>query len=103
MFQKRVVLALVAVPGILWASSNPFMFDKPRHEVEKPPKVELSKGVEQEPLVQKLNVSSASQEIIYQYDALGRIICVQDAIAGNRKFDYDAAGNRTHVSNLSCN
>lgn len=38
----------------------------------------------------------------YQYDALGRLICVEDSMNGNRQYDYDAAGNRNNVSVNTC-
>lgn len=36
--------------------------------------------------------------ITYEYDDLGRLIDVSDTINGASSFDYDAAGNRTQVS-----
>jgi len=39
---------------------------------------------------------------IYQYDALGRLICVQRANNSETKYSFDDAGNRQSVSN-SCN
>lgn len=35
----------------------------------------------------------------FQYDALGRLIRVIDATNGNRRYNYDAADNRTSVTN----
>lgn len=44
-----------------------------------------------------------STTLNYGYDALGRVICVEDPTNGNRDFDYDDAGNRTNVSIGVCN
>ncbi len=33
----------------------------------------------------------------YEYDALGRLVKVNDPLNGNRNYHYDAAGNRTSV------
>ena len=39
-----------------------------------------------------------SQEIKYQYDALGRVVQVEDYVNGNRAYDYDPAGNRKSLT-----
>lgn len=44
------------------------------------------------------SISSARQVIQYKYDALGRLTYVEDNINENRDYDYDAAGNRTSVT-----
>jgi YD repeat-containing protein len=44
----------------------------------------------------------SASEIVYRYDALGRVICVEDALNGDRDFSYDAAGNREQVTVGSC-
>jgi len=41
--------------------------------------------------------TSASQT--FQYDALGRLVRVIDPTNGNRRYNYDAADNRTSVTN----
>lgn len=46
--------------------------------------------------------TNANQNIFYKYDALGRLVCVQDDFAGNRKFEYDDAGNRTNITEVIC-
>lgn len=38
-----------------------------------------------------------SQTTNYSYDALGRLILVEDSQNGDREFKYDPAGNRTQV------
>lgn len=45
-------------------------------------------------------IQSAGQPTVnsFTYDALGRLINVTDTINGDRKYGYDAAGNRTQVS-----
>mgnify|MGYP003942126097 CR=1 FL=1 len=44
-----------------------------------------------------INQASAEQKLRYTYDSLGRLTFVEDSVNGNRDFDYDSAGNRTHV------
>lgn len=39
----------------------------------------------------------------YRYDELGRVICVEDNINGDRDFEYDKAGNRKQVAVGVCN
>jgi YD repeat-containing protein len=41
-------------------------------------------------------------QLIYHYDALGRVICVEDATNGDRDYDYDDAGNRSQVTIGTC-
>ena len=41
---------------------------------------------------------AAPQTLRYTYDALGRLVTVNDNVNGNRNYAYDAAGNRTTVS-----
>lgn len=41
--------------------------------------------------------------VTYTYDALGRLTYVSDTVAGNRDYDYDAAGNRRLVSTNTTN
>ncbi|HOY23169.1 MAG TPA: chitobiase/beta-hexosaminidase C-terminal domain-containing protein, partial [Cellvibrio sp.] len=40
----------------------------------------------------------AQTTVNYQYDALGRLVTVEDTQNGNRGYVYDAAGNRTNVN-----
>lgn len=47
--------------------------------------------------------AATSSSVSYQYDALGRIICVEDPTNGDRDFDYDDAGNRSNVTVGACN
>lgn len=44
------------------------------------------------------NALAASNTLKYTYDALGRLTFVEDAVNGNRDYDYDAAGNRIQVN-----
>ncbi|MFQ3197182.1 MAG: YD repeat-containing protein [Paraglaciecola sp.] len=46
---------------------------------------------------------SATTFLRYRYDDLGRVICVEDNINGDRDFDYDDAGNRKQVAVGDCN
>jgi YD repeat-containing protein len=46
--------------------------------------------------------TSTSTILRYRYDALGRVICVEDSNNGNRDFTYDKAGNRSNVSLNTC-
>lgn len=39
-----------------------------------------------------------SQTLAYEYDALGRLVQVEDGVNGNRIYDYDAAGNRKSLT-----
>lgn len=41
--------------------------------------------------------NAGSQDIEYTYDALGRVVKVEDNLNTNRNYTYDAAGNRTNV------
>lgn len=43
------------------------------------------------------NLFAGSQDLKYTYDALGRVIKVEDNLNTNRNYTYDAAGNRTKV------
>lgn len=43
-------------------------------------------------------VAQTSQTIEYKYDALGRLIKVENQANGDKDYDYDPAGNRTSVT-----
>lgn len=45
-----------------------------------------------------LSSIASAQTLTYGYDALGRVITVEDTVNGDRSFEYDPAGNRTYVS-----
>ena len=38
--------------------------------------------------------SAAQPSVTYHYDALGRLVTVEDVIIGNKQYQYDPAGNR---------
>lgn len=48
-------------------------------------------------------VNSGASVLEYHYDALGRLTFVEDAVNGNRDYDYDAAGNRTLTAEGTAN
>jgi YD repeat-containing protein len=41
---------------------------------------------------------AAEQVLEYEYNALGRLVVVNDTKNGNRNYQYDKAGNRTNVT-----
>ena len=43
-----------------------------------------------------------AKNIKYTYDALGRLVCVNDTVNGDRNYQYDDAGNRENVSLSNC-
>ncbi len=47
------------------------------------------------------NISFAKKS--YQYDALGRLIAITDPLNGNRKYEYDPAGNRKKAGDITNN
>ncbi|WP_166838388.1 RHS repeat domain-containing protein [Rheinheimera pleomorphica] len=101
----RFLLFVIAVsPSFISAKiNNPFMAPKVEAE-QKQSEVEASTQLVErvEAEVSFQSTAATSPNIIYKYDALGRLVCVQDAVAGNRKFVYDDAGNRTNVSTAAC-
>jgi YD repeat-containing protein len=48
-------------------------------------------------LLLAFSLSPLAQIIKYKYDSLGRVTFVEDAVNGNRDYDYDKNGNRTSV------
>lgn len=45
----------------------------------------------------------ASTRVEYKYDALGRLVCVEDSVNGDRTYQLDAAGNRENFTVGVCN
>ncbi len=45
-----------------------------------------------------IHAIAAPAVLKYKYDALGRVVQVEDQINGDRHFHYDPAGNRTQVN-----
>jgi hypothetical protein len=54
-------------------------------------------GCSKEVISSEIIVNHPNPKIIYKYDALGRLIIIEDYQLGKRQYDFDAAGNRETV------
>ncbi len=103
----KLILTIVvtALPCLVWATSNnPFALKEvKRAQSQITDEKTFQNEKRLEPTLGVAATTSESQNIVYKYDELGRLVCVIDPFAGNRKFDYDNAGNRKSVTEVACN